>query len=95
MDTNAHEMSTSIGSEDATSLASYYDNADSGRTSSSFEEQSDESESDPELDDHEADIDKMLMDLEGFQVVRYLSCSSIIITFPHVQFLFDVGTDPT
>ncbi|XP_028394814.1 amyloid beta A4 precursor protein-binding family B member 1-interacting protein-like [Dendronephthya gigantea] len=68
MDTNGYEMSTSIGSEDATSLASYYDNANSGRTSSSFEEQSDESESEHELDDHEADIDKMLMDLEGFQV---------------------------
>ncbi len=66
MDTNGHEITTPVGSEDTTSLGSYYDNADSARTSSSFE---DESESEP--DDHEADIDKMLMDLEGFQVVRY------------------------
>ena len=68
MDTNGHEITTPVGSEDTTSLGSYYDNADSARTSSSFE---DESESEPEADDHEADIDKMLMDLEGFQVVRY------------------------
>ena len=65
---NGAELSTSVGSEDAVSLASYYDNT-STRTSSSFEEQSDESESEHEAD-HEADIDKMLMDLEGFQVVR-------------------------
>jgi hypothetical protein len=61
------------GSEDTASLASYYDNADSTRTSGSFQDQSDESDSDQEPDDHEADIDKMLMDLEGFEVVGILS----------------------
>ena len=67
MDTNGPE-NTTPDDGDTASLASYYDNADSARTSSSFE---DESESDHEPDDHEADIDKMLMDLEGFQAVRY------------------------
>lgn len=71
MDSNGVELSGSVGSQDRASLASYYDNGESTRTSSSFEDQSDESESEHEADDQEADIDKMLMDLEGFQAVRH------------------------
>ena len=68
MDTNGLEVTTPVGSEDRASLSSHYDNANSTRTSGSFEDQSDESDSEPE---HEADIDKMLMDLVGIQDVGY------------------------
>ncbi|XP_046846428.1 amyloid beta A4 precursor protein-binding family B member 1-interacting protein-like [Xenia sp. Carnegie-2017] len=54
-------------SEDTVSLASYYDNPETLKSSSSFEDQSDD-ESESDQNDHEADIDKMLLDLEGFQV---------------------------
>lgn len=54
--------------EDTVSLASYYDNPETLKSSSSFEDQSDD-ESESDQNDHEADIDKMLLDLEGFQMV--------------------------
>ena len=69
MDTNGLEVTTPVGSEDRASLSSHYDNANSTRTSRSFEDQSDESDSEPEHGDQEADIDKILMDLEGIQDV--------------------------
>lgn len=72
METVQHDTRNSICSEDAVSLASNGSPDNTSRTSSNYDEQSqsDSSEVESDHDEGEPDIDQMLSELEGFQVVR-------------------------